>query len=201
MPRARASSSPNDGVIVNVNRRVSEMCGRPVEELVGKRVSGDLLEEAAVGPLGGGSRATRPSSRQPSGAAIPVEVVSRPFRSDVSGNEVYAIRDLTERRRNEAQITYMAHHDALTDLPNRVLLRERLEQALIHVAKGETLAVLRIGLDRFKEVNDAFGHAAGDAMLESCGAAPARLRARGGCAGPRRRRRVHHSAARWQPAG
>jgi diguanylate cyclase len=163
----------NDGVIVNVNRRISEMCGRPIEGLVGKLVSGDLLAAAAVGPLGDKSRVTEAVLKSVDGACIPVEVVSRPFRSDVSGNEVYAIRDLTERRRNEAQITYMAHHDALTDLPNRVLLRERLDQALTHVAKGETLAVVRLGLDRFKEVNDAFGHAIGDALLK---AAAQRLR-------------------------
>jgi diguanylate cyclase (GGDEF)-like protein len=67
----------------------------------------------------------------------------------------------------------MAHHDALTDLPNRVLLAERLEQALLRVGEGEALAVLCVDLDRFKEINDALGHTFGDALLQ---AVAARLR-------------------------
>jgi diguanylate cyclase (GGDEF)-like protein len=76
--------------------------------------------------------------------------------------------DVTEQRRSEAKITYMAHHDALTDLPNRVLLRERLEHALaITCREGPCLAVLMLDLDRFKEVNDTLGHPAGDTLLQA----------------------------------
>ncbi|MEO8188652.1 MAG: diguanylate cyclase, partial [Burkholderiaceae bacterium] len=99
--------------------------------------------------------------------SIPVEVVCQPFRSGLRGNEVYAIRDLTERHRNEAKITHMAHHDALTDLPNRVLLSERLDQALIRAGKDGMVAVLCLDLDRFKDVNDALGHTIGDALLKA----------------------------------
>lgn len=79
--------------------------------------------------------------------------------------------DVTEQRRSEARITYMAEHDALTDLPNRVLLRERLAQALASTQRGGAdLAVLMLDLDRFKEVNDTLGHPLGDALLQAVAA-------------------------------
>ena len=67
--------------------------------------------------------------------------------------------DITEQRQSEVKIEYMAHHDALTDLPNRVLLTERLEQALARRIDGkEMVAVHHVDLDQFKAVNDTFGH-------------------------------------------
>jgi diguanylate cyclase (GGDEF)-like protein len=81
------------------------------------------------------------------------------------GGWVATHEDVTERRRAEMKIAYMARHDALTDLPNRVLLRERLIEALAGVDGGQQLAVLNLDLDLFKNVNDSLGHPIGDELL------------------------------------
>jgi diguanylate cyclase (GGDEF)-like protein/PAS domain S-box-containing protein len=76
--------------------------------------------------------------------------------------------DITDRKRAEQRIAHMAHHDALTGLPNRVLLRDRIQQAIAQAHRASTqLAVLFIDLDRFKTINDSLGHQLGDRLLQS----------------------------------
>jgi diguanylate cyclase (GGDEF)-like protein len=82
------------------------------------------------------------------------------------GGWVSTHEDVTEWRKAEARIRHMARHDALTDLPNRVLFKERIEEALKLVRRGESIAVLCMDLDRFKAVNDTLGHPIGDALLQ-----------------------------------
>jgi len=85
------------------------------------------------------------------------------------GGWVATHEDVTEQQRIEARIQHMAHHDALTDLPNRVLLLERLDTALRAADGCASLAVLWLDLDRFKEVNDTLGHSVGDSLLNAVG--------------------------------
>ena len=92
-------------------------------------------------------------------------IISHTYQPIAGGSWVGVHQDITEQRRVEEKIAHMAHHDALTGLPNRVLLRERLNYHLSSVHRGASFAVLCLDLDYFKQVNDTLGHPVGDALL------------------------------------
>jgi diguanylate cyclase (GGDEF)-like protein len=94
-------------------------------------------------------------------------ILATSHRPMADGGWVSVHQDITDRRRAEAQIEHMARHDALTNLPNRILFRERIGQELARIQRhGGMLALLYFDLDHFKAVNDSLGHPIGDLLLQ-----------------------------------
>jgi diguanylate cyclase (GGDEF)-like protein/PAS domain S-box-containing protein len=105
------------------------------------------------------------------GTVAPVELILRPIDFDGTPHVAIAVRDLQAHKEAEQHIRFLAHYDALTGVPNRSSFNKKLDQEIqFALTTGRRLAVLCLDLDRFKEVNDLFGHAAGDRMLQSVAA-------------------------------
>ena len=158
------------GRINDANAAFCELAGAPLSELVGRPLFGEMLTFDEAGPNRDDVRREGHLRPVAGGREIPVEVFSRLMddgaRVETSGLTVLAVRDLRERRAAEEKIRYLAEHDGLTGLPNRNSLQMRLAAAIDRVeASGESLAVICIDLDHFKEANDQHGHLAGDALL------------------------------------
>jgi diguanylate cyclase (GGDEF)-like protein/PAS domain S-box-containing protein len=118
--------------------------------------------------------------RNPDGCTRHLEMRAR-YLYDEAGQpmrSVGVVIDVTERKEAEKRLAYAARHDALTGLTNRALFHERVNAAIERLGRGETFAVLYLDLDRFKEVNDTFGHPQGDRLLiEVAGRLRSELRA------------------------
>jgi diguanylate cyclase (GGDEF)-like protein/PAS domain S-box-containing protein len=166
------------GRVLDANPAACRILGLPRERLVGapdwwEQLAPRLDDGTPVTPGrdSPGARAVRTGEAvrdvimeftRPDGSEGVVSLSYMPLDRD---GLVVSISDLTERRRLRERLVQQALHDPLTGLPNRLLFQERLEQALAREQRGR-VAVLLVGLDEFKTVNDAVGHAAGDEVLE-----------------------------------
>ena len=166
--------------LIVCNRRYVELFGLPPNLSAPRTPMHDILRALAANGYAAGElantihevqealiRDSLPGAfvRERSGGGLSVSVSHRPMPD---GGWVATYEDITERRLAEAQIAHMAHHDALSGLPNRVLFRERLEQEVRRLeCLGGWLAVLCLDLDNFKNVNDTLGHPAGDLLLQA----------------------------------
>lgn len=153
-----------DNRIVDVNTSFEELTGYRRDKIMSRGLIGDILTIDGTLPQTESLRTEGVLSGH-DGRQIPVELLSKP--DDVlSGARVYSVRDLTEKKSAEGRIHYLAHFDPLTGLPNRNSFLEQLA-AEIREAQDQNrrFALLSFDLDRFKETNDVFGHAAGDAVL------------------------------------
>jgi diguanylate cyclase (GGDEF)-like protein/PAS domain S-box-containing protein len=165
-----------DGYIRNINRSGHERLGYTAEELLGRHISQmeppELFAYKTPNILHAieqkGHTIFESAHVRRDGSVMPVEVNCKLIELD--GQEVFfsVIRDITERKQAEERIIHLAHYDALTNLPNRTLFYDRLEQAIAKAQRyQQKIAVLFLDLDGFKQVNDKFGHHVGDDLLKA----------------------------------
>lgn len=161
------------GTIIEVNPAFCSMAGYPSADLVGCNMTTLLSNCVLDGTLfrQGGVCAAHGQewtlTRQ-DGVLIYV-LVNLSIERDSQGHALRLtafLTDITQRKYSEAQLEQLATHDALTGLPNRTLINTRLQHRLDTLALGTTVALMFIDLDLFKKVNDSYGHASGDALLQ-----------------------------------
>jgi diguanylate cyclase (GGDEF)-like protein/PAS domain S-box-containing protein len=160
-----------DGVVKVVNSAACKLLGYSEEELLGRGIISILDEREREGfDLLQAAQETRESVvRTRGGQTIPVSLTGSRIESDdpqFQGN-IFVARNITDRKRAERRIRYLARYDALTKVPNRMQFHHVLQQTIARgLRSGRAVALLYLDMDRFKEVNDTFGHGSGDRVLE-----------------------------------
>jgi diguanylate cyclase (GGDEF)-like protein/PAS domain S-box-containing protein len=162
-----------EGNIIYINDVAAKRLEWPIKKLIGRNLrefikseNADLLSEHVKKAQTKGSCSFETTYISRTGKRIVSEVNERPIELEGKSAILSVARDITERKRTEQQLAYIATHDALTGLPNRVLFSDRLTLALAQAQRSQQkLAVLVLDLDRFKDINDTLGHSVGDQLL------------------------------------
>jgi len=160
------------GTITRINGATTRMLEYPEEELIGRHID-TIVDIGKGGPLEADSHtgiAREAFLLSKSGEPIPVSYTSSSIDSDsdIAGDRIYAAQNITERHKAEQRIRYLARIDALTKVPNRMQFQHLLQRAIARAKRSNhSICLFYIDVDKFKEINDTFGHLAGDATLET----------------------------------
>jgi diguanylate cyclase (GGDEF)-like protein/PAS domain S-box-containing protein len=160
-----------NGIILDVNDACAKLIKLPLEKMVGQRVldfvAADSKETVLSNIRADFEKAYEGNLLRHDGSTLAVEFLGRALKYANTSHRMTVIRDISYRKEAEARIHFLAHHDALTRLPNRLLLIDRLQALLASANRQQKmLAVAFIDLDHFKSVNDSLGHYAGDELLK-----------------------------------
>lgn len=160
-----------DGVITRVNHATERMLEYSDDELVGKPLE-HIIDQSRSGPLKTDAPTGIPMEATlltKTGEAVPVSYTGSTIGDDPDTSErIYAAQNVTERRKAEQRIRYLARIDALTKVPNRMQFQHLLQRAIARAKRTKSaLCLFYIDVDHFKEINDTFGHLAGDTTLET----------------------------------
>ncbi|MEE8345422.1 MAG: EAL domain-containing protein [Woeseiaceae bacterium] len=154
----------NDATARMLNYTEEELLGQPLDLIVDKRKSRVLEADVPSGIPREAFLLTK------SGESVPVSYTTSHISGDDIDSEdrIIAAQNITERRRAERRIRYLARIDALTKIPNRMQFQHLLQRAIARARRNKkTLCLFYVDIDRFKDVNDTFGHLAGDTTLET----------------------------------
>ncbi len=161
-----------NGIITDVNPPVCELTGFSIEEMLGRKtldfIAPDQVAKVASVIASGQETSYESVLIDRHGQRIAVEFIVRTMLRNGERLRMTIVRDIRDRHAAQARIHHLAHHDALTGLPNRISFMERLEHQMSSRARTEPrLALLFIDLDHFKRVNDSLGHWVGDTLLRT----------------------------------